>query len=120
MKQQTEKIANKKITIENLAKMVQGGFNDLRVDLGGRIDGVEKSIGGLGGRMDRLERRMNSMEDRLDSIEARLASLENRMIAFEDEVNEIRGQLADNVSQVEFLALQRRVELLEEKLIYKK
>jgi archaellum component FlaC len=52
----------KKITIEDLARMVQEGFADLKQYVDRRFDLVEK-------RLDAVEDRLDSIETRLDRIE---------------------------------------------------
>lgn len=85
-----------------------------------RFDRIEQRLKGL----DRIEFRVTNIETRLDKIEARLDKIEARLERIEKkelpeikvELREIRQQLTQKVSREEFRALERRVDLLEQKV----
>ena len=78
----------KKVTIEDLAVMVQTGFSEAGQKTGEGFDGLEK-------RMDGLEKRMDGLEQGQEEIKLKL----------------------DNVAyRFELVELQRRGEILEKKL----
>ncbi len=69
----------KKMSIEDLARMMQAGFEGVETRLGGRIDRIET-------RMENMETRLEGMELRMGSIEIRMGNLELR--AFTEEEKE--------------------------------
>lgn len=86
-----------------------------------RFDRIEQRLKGL----DRIESRVVSIEVRLDKIEARLDKIELRLTRIEQkdlaeiktELQKIRQQLTQKVSHEEFQALERRVDILEQKIV---
>jgi len=76
-------MADKKITIEKLALMVQGGFNG--VDK--RLDGVDKRLDGVDKRLDKIEKDVSEIKilvkddqrRRIEKLEMRVDYLENTL-----------------------------------------
>lgn len=94
-------MANKKITIDDLAIMVQKGFDETNEKLGGRIDKFN-------GRMDKLDGRMDTLEKKVDDGFLRV---EARLDAIDKDIKEL-----DFVTRDEFEDLMTRVKYLEAKL----
>ena len=63
-------------TIEKLARMVAGGFNDV----GQKLDGIETRLDKIGVRLDHVEVQLENVEVRLDSVETRLGNIENNLV----------------------------------------
>lgn len=93
--------------MNSLAIMVQKGFVDLEDRLGARIDGAEQK---LGARIDGLEVRMGGMETRLDDIVFQLSKIEK-------EIEQIIKKLDEKNDRVDFLKLEKRVEILEKVIL---
>lgn len=104
-----------KITIEDLAGMIQRGFEETtkkadvdarfnKVD--GRLDHVDKRLDGIDGRLDSIDGRLSGIDGRLDHLDARMGRVEA-------DVSEIRGNL---VYHDEFEDLMARVKYVETKL----
>lgn len=82
---------SEKITMEELARMVQGGFNE------------------LGDRIDRLE-------SRIDPIEGKLASIDQKISAGAKDLAAIRFAITELAYRDEVLKLAERVEKIEVEL----
>ena len=96
-----EVMANKKITIDDLAIMVQKGFDETNEKLGGRMDKLDGRMDKLDGRMDVLEKKV---DDGFSHVEAGL-----------DAINKNIKEL-DFVTKDEFEDLMTRVKYIEAKL----
>ena len=96
-----EVMANKKITIDDLAIMVQKGFDETNEKLGGRMDKLDGMMDKLDGRMDVLEKKV---DDGFSHVEAGL-----------DAINKNIKEL-DFVTKDEFEDLMTRVKYIEAKL----
>lgn len=95
-------VMNKKITLDDLAGMVQAGF----LDLAGRIDGVSVDLKALTLRVETLEKRMDSLEERM----------ENEFYNVAQELRQIKDRIATIVTRKEFHALEARVDIIEKRL----
>lgn len=80
-----KKDKKEKMSIEDLARMMQAGFLGLEERLSGRMDRMEVR---METRMDGIETRMDGMESRMGSIETRIGNLELRAFT-EEEKDEI-------------------------------
>ena len=96
-----EVMANKKNTIDDLAIMVQKGFDETNEKLGGRMDKLDGRMDKLDGRMDVLEKKV---DDGFSHVEAGL-----------DAINKNIKEL-DFVTKDEFEDLMTRVKYIEAKL----
>src|SRR3989344_4865177 len=96
-----EVMANKKITIDDLAIMVQKGFDETNEKLGGRMDKLDGRMDKLDGRMDVLEKKV---DDGFSRVEAGL-----------DAINKNIKEL-DFVTKDGFEDLMTRVKYIEAKL----
>ena len=96
-----EVMANKKNTIDDLAIMVQKGFDETNEKLGGRMDKLDGRMDKLDGRMDVLEKKV---DDGFSRVEAGL-----------DAINKNIKEL-DFVTKDEFEDLMTRVKYIEAKL----
>ena len=74
----TKAIQPKKMTLEKLAKMVAGGFNDVSE----RFDKVDV-------RLDKVEGRLNGVENMLDRVEGRLGDVEGKLVKVEGRVDKV-------------------------------
>jgi tetrahydromethanopterin S-methyltransferase subunit G len=63
----------KKITIEDLARMVQEGFADFKLYVDKRFNAIES-------RLDAIEDRLDKVEERLDDMEVRLSRIEHSIL----------------------------------------
>jgi len=96
----------KNITIDDLAIMVQKGFEETA-----KQDAVDA-------RFDKVEGRLDKVEGRLDKVEVRLMKIEIRMDRVEEEIETIRKhQIAHTIYRDEFDKLSNRVKALEKLLI---
>ncbi len=83
-------MANKKITIDNLAIMMKKGFDDTATKI--QVSGLEKRVDGLEGRFDGVEKRLDKIDARLERIEgtilkhhaSQIESLEKRILRLEE------------------------------------
>ncbi|NTV41435.1 MAG: hypothetical protein HGA61_04140 [Candidatus Moranbacteria bacterium] len=66
--EEKNKELKEKITMDDLARIVQDGF--LKIDE--RFDGVEQRLDGVEQRLDGVEQRLDGVEQRLDNIQANL------------------------------------------------
>lgn len=128
MKKQIKKNTDKKITIEDLAGIVQRGFaeqdkkTDKKIeDLAGMVrrgfDGVNDKFNEVDKRFDLIEtkfdRKFIAIENHLDGMGERIVSVEDRLISLEKGQEEIKMKLDNVVYRTEFLNLQKRIEVLE-------
>ena len=88
------------ITLEELARMVQGGFEQVGQDIKSFREEVNA-------RFQDVDSRFQAVDNRLDSIESEIREIKN-----------VLGPLVRTVAalEVDFQTLQRRVERLEYKL----
>ncbi len=79
---------NNKITIDELARMIQGGFNELREEMNGRFNKVEGDISELKEGQKNLEQGHEKIMLRLDNVAHRfeLKELEERVVVLEQKV----------------------------------
>ena len=63
---------------------IRARFDDLRAEMSGRFDGVNR-------RFDDVNRRIDGVDHRINSIEGRLAGVEERLRGVETGVAELRG-----------------------------
>jgi len=101
-------MANKKITIDDLAIMVQKGFDETNEKLGGRMDKLD-------GRMDKLDGRMDKLDGRMDVLEKKVDDGFSHVEAGLDAINKNIKEL-DFVTKDEFEELMTRVKYIEAKL----
>ncbi|HAM96176.1 MAG: hypothetical protein UX51_C0049G0005 [Candidatus Azambacteria bacterium GW2011_GWF2_46_32] len=101
-------MANKKITIDDLAIMVQKGFDETNEKLGGRMDKLD-------GRMDKLDGRMDKLDGRMDVLEKKVDDGFSHVEAGLDAINKNIKEL-DFVTKDEFEDLMTRVKYIEAKL----
>jgi predicted nuclease with TOPRIM domain len=113
-----EKLKRKKeITLNDLAVMVKGGFDDQER----RFDSLENRMEGVENRMEGVENRMEGVENRIGKVEGSLDNLWTQTNKLSGEVNKIKDgqeELKDIVSgiyHVEIRDLKNRVEILEKK-----
>lgn len=66
---------NKEITIDELATMVQKGFESIEVKMDKRFEKVEKKIEGVDDRLSNVESKVNQIDRRLFSIEEDVADI---------------------------------------------
>ncbi|MDP1884536.1 MAG: hypothetical protein Q8L10_04150 [Candidatus Moranbacteria bacterium] len=92
------------MTIDDLARIVQGGF----LSVEGRLDNVERKLGSVEGRL-------GSVEGRLGSVEGRLNKIENDVDAIKTTVDNIQADLHKKVDRIDHNTLTYRVEKLEKK-----
>lgn len=88
-------MARKKTTIDDLAGMVQKGF-----------EGVNE--------------RFDKVDERLDKVEGRLGDVENKLDAIEIEILDIKKKIDNVIYRHEFETLKDRVAYLEKLLTAKK
>ncbi|MCX6736161.1 MAG: hypothetical protein NTZ13_03705 [Candidatus Parcubacteria bacterium] len=98
MTDKKEKDSN--MSLEDLAQMMQAGFQGLEERLGGRIDRLDS-------RMDNMEIKMERIESRMDGIESRMDGLESRMGSIETRIGRLEFQSFTNEEKEEVLAMVR-------------
>lgn len=89
-----------KISLEELAQMMQVGFQGLEERLGGRIDKLDS-------RMDNMEVKMERIESRMDGLESQMDGLESRMGSIETRIGRLEFQSFTNDEKEEVLAMVR-------------
>ena len=96
-------MTKKKTTIEDLAVMIQRGFQETarKDDVDARFMDIEK-------RLDRIESRLNGVEKRLDGIDQELVNIKSDTSYLKSRVSEI--------GNLEIEHLKDRVTTLEEKV----
>jgi predicted nuclease with TOPRIM domain len=114
----------KELTLEDLALMVKGGFDDMGVKfdkLEGRVDNLEGRFDNLEGRFDNLEGRFDNLEGRFDELDMKVFKMGGEMSKMNEKIDRIeRGQeelkdIVSGVYHVEIRDLKSRVEILEKK-----
>jgi len=84
----------KRITINQLAEMMQRAFNELHIEVKEQIKDVKAQISGVEVRLSGVEHRLDGVEHRLDIIEGKLTTnQENRISRLEDDVRIIKTKL---------------------------
>jgi archaellum component FlaC len=101
-------VPNKKITIDDLAIMVQHGFNGMDE----RFDGVEKRLDNVEGRLGRVEGRLGRVEKQLDILEEDVDVLKEDIKYLKQGQERIESNM---VYRLEFEKLDDRVAVLENK-----
>lgn len=117
----------KDVTTEDLARMVQGGFNEInrefvvvRREMRSGFDDVNKRFDKLETRMDKLEMRMSKLETRMGDLESRMTNLETSMGILEnkmDSMGETMSEVVDRVGRVEQIVdedYHKRIDRLEQ------
>ncbi len=73
----------KKVTLENLARMVANGFADVRSEMNERFNQVDKKFTAVDKRFDNIDERIDGIEERLIRMEhnhgARIEILEDKL-----------------------------------------
>jgi len=100
MKPMTKK---QKMTLEKLARMMQGEFLSLTAGINKRFDGVDKRFDGVDKRLDGIDKRLTKLES--DVLEIRM-DLDNIKLRLDNE----------KVYRFEIRNLERRLSRLEAKL----
>lgn len=114
---------NKRMTLDVLAGMVQGGF----LELGRRMSGLEEQIKELTLRIDVLERRMDVIERNMDTIEMHMDGFDKRVDSIEtrmengfyniiQELQQIKKLIKQVNTREQVAALEVRVDILEKKI----
>jgi tetrahydromethanopterin S-methyltransferase subunit G len=98
----------KKITIEDLALMIQRGFDETA-----KKAGVDKRFGDVNKRFDDVDRRFDEVDKRFEQVDNRLDHMDARLSNIEQDIAEIRKHF---VYRYEFEDLMARVKYLEQKL----
>ena len=80
MSNDTKRVIGTVVVLAGLLSAQIAGVNarvdDLRADLGGRMDRIEARMDRIEARMDRIETRMDRIETRLDGFDERLRAVE--------------------------------------------
>jgi DNA anti-recombination protein RmuC len=76
-----KKETTKKITLEDLAGMVNRGFRD--VDQ--KFEKVDQRFNAMDKKFDIVDSRFNDMEDRFDGLENRMTNIEKLLLKNDDE-----------------------------------
>lgn len=95
-----------KITIDELAAMVQRGFKEAADENGRNFERIEKQFGGMDARFDGIDARFDNMDARFDNMDARLGRLEA----------DVSGLRVEIVYRHEFEDALARIKYLERKL----
>jgi len=91
-----------KITLDDLARMTAKGFENIDK----RFDTVDKRFGKTDSRIDNIEQKM---ERGFSNVNARLDMIER-------DVRDIRAKLSINISHEEYLEIDERLTIIEEKM----
>lgn len=124
----TDSSSRGKVTIDQLALMVERGFNEVceRMDKG--LKEVDERFDKVEDRLDKVEDRLDAVENKLDRIETRLDSLERRILAIEDiltehgkDIKEIKNEIkaikeSGSKQWEKFWEIEKRVNILESKI----
>ena len=103
----------KPMTLEDLATMVAGGFNDVIT----RIEGLDDKVEGLESRMGTLENRMDTLGNKVGMLDNRLGVVEHKLDALNSNVNNYL-----ELSEKRYMELKQRDAMLAQwiKLVAKK
>jgi len=98
----------RKITLDDLARMVKVGFDETakKVDMDKRFEQVDK-------RFEQVDKRFDRLETRMDRFETRLAHIDARITVIERDIAEIRKEL---IPRMEIEDIMARLSLVERKL----
>lgn len=128
---------NKKITIEDLARMIDSGFKEAKKDLKDEIKSVNQKLDFQGERLEFLidtskrqfdditerfnvlEVKLNGLSDRLDFVEKKIDSMGIMEKAILSEIKAIKDKLETKINRGEYLELEKRVIKLEKLALIK-
>lgn len=116
-------LKKKKITLEDLAMMVQRGFQEVAKQMGGtakRVD-VERGFRAVEKRFTAVDQRFDGIENRLVGVENHLVGVENRLVNIEFDVSYLKARVNEvdrklDISQDE---VDTRLTRLEKKVAIK-
>lgn len=109
------KTAGKRITIDQLAVMVQRGFKDFQERFDGadeRFDGVDKRLSGIEGNLPEMKKSLVKLDDGLKITNMRLGRIEADQRVTNFELKKLR-ELPAPAPQYEVDELKKRVQVLE-------
>ena len=111
--------APKKITIEDLAIMVQNGFNDVEERLGGKIDGLKQEFEGLKQDVNSLKQDVGGLKKDVNGLKQDVLVLKEDVDVIKEDVKLLKqGQErieSNMVYRLEFEKLEDQVVVLENK-----
>lgn len=102
-----KRVPKKKMTLDGLAVMVAGGFEEMQTYVDKRFDAVDK-------RFEAVDKRFEAMDKRFDSIEHAIYQIIETLKIIQEEIKNIHR---DNFARDEMIRdLRMRVDRLEKKL----
>ena len=96
----------KKITIEDLARMVQKGFEETakRKEVDKRFDGVYKRFDGVDKRFDGVDKRFLEIDKRFDDVDKRFLEIDKRFDDVDKRFDEIKDDFVDLQTSIDAYA----------------
>jgi septation ring formation regulator EzrA len=95
----------KETTIEDLARMVNSGFEESRKHADKRFEQVDK-------RFEQVDKRLNEIDKRLDRMDRRLVAIEDEQIEIKSKLDDVayKSELKelDKKFEKRFLAMERK------------
>jgi tetrahydromethanopterin S-methyltransferase subunit G len=91
--------AQKKVTLDRVMEVVQGGFLEVRKELGEKIDSVETR---LTARIDAVEQKLGR---RIDDVEQKVDKLRDEMISMHFDYKKVKARL-ENIELKMFGSIQ--------------
>ncbi len=90
---------SKKLTLEDLATMVQKEFAAQKVSTDDRFDKIEQRLDSIETRLDKIEKRLDKLESRFDDMEDRFDRVEysigNQIDKLRDDMMTVKTKLAN-------------------------
>ncbi len=82
-----------------------------------RFDGIDKRFDGIDKRFDGIDKRFDAVEQRLDTHTEMIGKLMEDVQIVKEDVEFLKGGMKKKIDVDEFMALERRVILLERKAV---
>lgn len=90
---------NKKITIDDLARMIQRGFEETakKADVDKRFEQIDK-------RFEQVDKRFDNLEGQINNIDNKVNQIDRRLFSIEEDISEIKiKQYGDLLKRVNFI-----------------
>jgi len=110
-------MAKKQITIEDLARIVQKGFEETQKEMDARFDEVDARFKEVDARFNEINRRFLKVYDKLAEASQERKEIRKRLDILEKGQQLILAKLEKMVFRDEFEKLESRVKVLEEALV---
>ena len=100
-----------KMTLDNLARMINSGFDNMQKQMDERFDGVDGCFEGIEQRLDNLELAMNSIRSEIHRMWEKISDLEEQIKALNKRTIEDEDAILKEV-----MNLKKRLNILEKEV----